>query len=260
MDPAPAELTGDPARLRQLVMILVDNAIRHSPGGGRVFVRVRTDGPEAIARRRGRRAGHPARGPAARVRPLLSRGGRAGWRHGSRAGDRGLDRGTARRPDRGREPRRRRRALHGPAAAAPAGRRRRPPRLLDREVDIQRRRLHGRSSGATATASRGGPIRPPPRPPAWPGSCARPASRRSTRSRPGRWPIPAGSGARPPTTSGSPGRASPSTVLDLRRRSGLGSLVGRRVVRLVVGGDRAAGGARPDGRGDHLGGRGRHGP
>jgi signal transduction histidine kinase len=48
VDPAPAELTGDPARLRQLVMILLDNAIRHSPGGGRVFVRVRTDGPEAV--------------------------------------------------------------------------------------------------------------------------------------------------------------------------------------------------------------------
>src|SRR5688572_14108312 len=48
VDPAPAELTGDPARLRQLVMILIDNAIRHSPGGGRVFVRVRVDGPEAI--------------------------------------------------------------------------------------------------------------------------------------------------------------------------------------------------------------------
>jgi len=48
VDPAPAELMGDPARLRQLVMILLDNAIRHSQGGGRVFVRVRIDGPEAI--------------------------------------------------------------------------------------------------------------------------------------------------------------------------------------------------------------------
>jgi signal transduction histidine kinase len=47
VDPAPAELTGDPARLRQLVMILLDNAIRHTPSGGRVFVRVRIDGPDA---------------------------------------------------------------------------------------------------------------------------------------------------------------------------------------------------------------------
>ena len=47
VDPQPTELSGDPARLRQLVMILIDNAIRHSPSGGRVLVRVRTDGPDA---------------------------------------------------------------------------------------------------------------------------------------------------------------------------------------------------------------------
>ncbi len=48
VDPVPAEVTGDPARLRQLVGILVDNAIRHAPEGSRVDVRVRTDGPEAV--------------------------------------------------------------------------------------------------------------------------------------------------------------------------------------------------------------------
>jgi signal transduction histidine kinase len=47
VDPAPAELSGDPARLRQLVTILIDNAIRHSPKGGRVLVRVRTEGADA---------------------------------------------------------------------------------------------------------------------------------------------------------------------------------------------------------------------
>ena len=47
VDPEPSELNGDPARLRQLVMILVDNAIRHSPSGGRVLVRVRTEGRDA---------------------------------------------------------------------------------------------------------------------------------------------------------------------------------------------------------------------
>ena len=41
VDPEPAMLTGDPARLRQLVTILVDNAIRHSPRGGSVTVLVR---------------------------------------------------------------------------------------------------------------------------------------------------------------------------------------------------------------------------
>ena len=43
VDPEPAMLTGDPARIRQLVTILVDNAVRHSPRGGEVGVRVRAD-------------------------------------------------------------------------------------------------------------------------------------------------------------------------------------------------------------------------
>lgn len=43
VDPEPAVIAGDPARLRQLVMILVDNAIRHSPADGRVAVQVRAD-------------------------------------------------------------------------------------------------------------------------------------------------------------------------------------------------------------------------
>jgi signal transduction histidine kinase len=48
VDPEPAEVTGDPARLRQLVAILVDNAIRHAPSGTRVDVRVRADGSDAL--------------------------------------------------------------------------------------------------------------------------------------------------------------------------------------------------------------------
>ena len=42
VDPQPAAAVGDPARLRQLVMILVDNAIRHSPRGSSVRVVVRS--------------------------------------------------------------------------------------------------------------------------------------------------------------------------------------------------------------------------
>ena len=41
LDPLPAPLFGDPLRLRQLVTILVDNAIRHSPAGSTVEIRVR---------------------------------------------------------------------------------------------------------------------------------------------------------------------------------------------------------------------------
>jgi signal transduction histidine kinase len=47
VDPQPAVVAGDPARLRQLVMILVDNAIRHSPADGRVGVAVRSEGSGA---------------------------------------------------------------------------------------------------------------------------------------------------------------------------------------------------------------------
>jgi two-component system, OmpR family, sensor histidine kinase CiaH len=43
LDPEPAPVVGDPLRLRQLVTILVDNAIAHSPAHGRVMVSVRSD-------------------------------------------------------------------------------------------------------------------------------------------------------------------------------------------------------------------------
>jgi two-component system sensor histidine kinase CiaH len=49
LDPEPAIVSGDSARLRQLIVILVDNAIRHTPRGGSVRVRVRTEGREAVA-------------------------------------------------------------------------------------------------------------------------------------------------------------------------------------------------------------------
>jgi signal transduction histidine kinase len=47
VDPEPTATVGDPARLRQLVMILVDNAIRHSPRGAAVRVVVRPGAPVA---------------------------------------------------------------------------------------------------------------------------------------------------------------------------------------------------------------------
>jgi two-component system sensor histidine kinase CiaH len=48
LDPEPAMVTGDSARLRQLIVILVDNAIRHTPRGGGVRVRVRTEARDAV--------------------------------------------------------------------------------------------------------------------------------------------------------------------------------------------------------------------
>ena len=48
LDPEPAMVSGDPARLRQLIVILVDNAVRHTSRGGSVRVQVRDDGGEAI--------------------------------------------------------------------------------------------------------------------------------------------------------------------------------------------------------------------
>jgi signal transduction histidine kinase len=47
LDPEPAMVDGDHARLRQLTVILVDNAIRHTARGGTVQVRIRRDRREA---------------------------------------------------------------------------------------------------------------------------------------------------------------------------------------------------------------------
>jgi two-component system sensor histidine kinase CiaH len=47
LDPEPAAIVGDPTRLRQLVVILADNAVRHSPPGATATVRVRREGQAA---------------------------------------------------------------------------------------------------------------------------------------------------------------------------------------------------------------------
>lgn len=48
VDPRPAVVEGDALRLRQLVTILVDNAVAHSPAGGAVTVRVRAGSGAAL--------------------------------------------------------------------------------------------------------------------------------------------------------------------------------------------------------------------
>ncbi len=48
VDPEPVMVSADQKRVRQLVTILVDNAVRHSPTGKRVDVSVRSDGRSAV--------------------------------------------------------------------------------------------------------------------------------------------------------------------------------------------------------------------
>lgn len=48
LDPSPAPVLGDPQRLRQLVTILADNGISHSPAGEAVTVRIGASGRVAI--------------------------------------------------------------------------------------------------------------------------------------------------------------------------------------------------------------------
>jgi signal transduction histidine kinase len=47
VDPAPLVVSGDPTRLRQLLMILLDNAVRHGPDGSLVRVTLRSDDQSA---------------------------------------------------------------------------------------------------------------------------------------------------------------------------------------------------------------------
>ena len=48
MPPAPIKIKGDLARLSQVVGNLLDNAIKYTPSGGRVWVKLTTEDPEAV--------------------------------------------------------------------------------------------------------------------------------------------------------------------------------------------------------------------
>jgi signal transduction histidine kinase len=48
VDAEPAPVRGDAARLRQLLLILLDNALKHSPTGGRIAVYVAHQGHQVI--------------------------------------------------------------------------------------------------------------------------------------------------------------------------------------------------------------------
>lgn len=92
----------DGERLHQVVANLVDNAVKHSPPGGRVTVRARSGGARQPGAGRGRRGSrHPRGGPRTGLRalpPRLAPGRRR--RYGAGSGDRPLGGGSARRTDR----------------------------------------------------------------------------------------------------------------------------------------------------------------
>ena len=101
--PAPVDVDADRGALTQVVVNLVDNALRHTPAGGRVTVVVSRNGRDAVLRRARHGRGYPVRGPAPHLRALLCRRSLARARaHGnrSRARDRKAPRRGARRDDR----------------------------------------------------------------------------------------------------------------------------------------------------------------
>ncbi len=117
IDALPAFVLGDQLRLRQLVTILTDNAIRHTNQGSTVRVHIHPDTTVAIMR-------VDDEGPG--VKPEdLPRIFERFWRaddapaggHGPGPFDRQVDRGTAPRRYRRLQPAGRRRELLGPAAA-----------------------------------------------------------------------------------------------------------------------------------------------
>ena len=129
---SPPDLTvaGDPARLTQLVVNLVDNAIRHSPVDGEVLVSARAvEAVHLVARGPRRGTGLPRGGRGARLRAVRLRG-RLGRRHRPRTGHRQMGVRAARRDDRRPADRRRRRraAARDPAPPRPIPIQPSPPR------------------------------------------------------------------------------------------------------------------------------------
>ncbi len=121
LDPAPTPLVGDPLRLRQLVTILADNAIKHSPEGSTVTVHVAPAADAAHLTVDDEGPGVRPEDMPPRVRPVLARPRRTRRRHRPGTRDRGVDRRATRRHDRRDQPAAARSAVPG-ATAGEGGR------------------------------------------------------------------------------------------------------------------------------------------
>ena len=103
----PSTVSGDPDRLRQLLVILLDNAVKYTPAGGRIALRLARDGATAILAVSDTGVGIPAGAPSPRLRAVLPcrrRPVTGPRRHRARPPDRALDRRAARGLDRAHQP------------------------------------------------------------------------------------------------------------------------------------------------------------
>ena len=169
--PESLEVQADPTRLRQLLTNVLDNAVRHSPEGGRVRVTLRGHRRPVAAGRRRRGAGGRTRRPRARLR-AVRHAGRPRRGRGHRR-----DRAGARHRALGGDPAQRHDPVRRPAAR------------------------HLRRAAPRRPAARARPIRPPARPTRRP-RCP-PAPPRHQPTPPG--PPPAADLPRPPGLDGHPG-------------------------------------------------------
>ena len=72
-EPFPGRVFADEGRLRQVILILLDNALRHAPEGSAMEIENGSSGAQNPHCGAGSRSRHCPRGPAAHIRPLLPR-------------------------------------------------------------------------------------------------------------------------------------------------------------------------------------------